>query len=288
MPNAHAFDHPPKLLVATDLSARADNAVDRAAQLATATGGEVAVLHVLNDLPASLGAEFKERTAQVLRRQIESAQALAPFKAEITVANGGSDAVINAEAQSKSVDLIVCGNHRMRYGADRWLGSTMDRVLKYGDRPLLIVKAPGAKPYTKLIVGVDFSEHSKRTLEYALRLVPGAEVTVLHAYQVPFASMPKPKSIAGAVAKGAQSEYAEHLDAWLKQFAQLIQRTKCRVVPRIERGQAEALIPDLVKASGADLVAIGTHGRTGFRHAILGSVAESLITSVPCDVLVVR
>lgn len=288
MPATHAFDHPPKLLVATDLSARADYAFDRAAQIATTTGGELHVLHVLNDMPVGLDAEFKERTTHVLRRQIQSAQTLAPFKAEITVASGGSDAVINAEAHSQQVDLIVCGNHRMRYGADRWLGSTMDRVLKYGDRPLLIVKTPTTKPYAKVLVGVDYSEHSKRALEFALRLVPGAEVTVLHAYPIPYAGIPKPKGVASAVAKGAQSEDAEHLHSWLKQFAQLMDRTQCKIVSLVEHGHAETIVPDRVKTWGTDLVVIGTHGRTGFRHAILGSVAESLITSVTCDVLVVR
>ena len=100
--------------------------------------------------------------------------------------------------------------------------------------------------------------------------------------------MPKPKALAGAVAKGAKSEDTEHLEAWLKQFAQLVERTKCTLIPVVQHGHAETLIPNFVKATGTDLVAIGTHGRTGFRHAILGSVAEGLITSLPCDVLVVR
>jgi nucleotide-binding universal stress UspA family protein len=288
MSETHAFDHKPSFLVATDLSGRSDMAVDRAIQLAARTGGKLHVLHVLNDLAAHHEAEFKDRTRHILEQQIGAARAITPFEAEIHVASGGADSSIIQEARARSIDLVICGHHRMRSGAERWLGSTMDRVLKYGDRPLLIVKTAATKPYAKVVVGTDFSDHATRALDFALRLVPGAEITALHTYHVPYAGMPKPKGVAGAVASGARSEEAEQLDAWLKPLAPLADRAGCKITPVVIHGYAEAIVPARAKDWNSDLVVIGTHGRTGFRHAILGSVAERLISDVPCDVLVVR
>ena len=288
MTKSHGFDHQPRFLVASDLSPRADLAVDRAAQLAGATGARLGVLHVINDLPADLVDDFRQRVHHVLSSQIAAARKLAPLEAEVEIAVGGGDDRILATADRDQVDLIICGDHRPFEGSDRWLGSTMDRVLRHGRHAVLVVKQPARAPYARPLVAVDLSETSARALAYAMRLLPGATLGVVHAYQIPYAGIPKPRMVAGAVAAGVRSEEGQRLAEWLKQFEPLAAETGCHLDPRLERGDAEAIVVKQATETAADLVVLGTHGRTGVRQALLGSVAAGLIGHLRTDVLAVR
>ncbi|HXV50076.1 MAG TPA: universal stress protein, partial [Candidatus Binatia bacterium] len=58
---------------------------------------------------------------------------------------------------------------------DLLLGTTAERVVRKGDRPVLVVKRAADAPYRRVVVGVDFSEDSRYALELALRLAPQAE-----------------------------------------------------------------------------------------------------------------
>ena len=288
MTKSHGFDHQPRFLVASDLSPRADLAVDRAAHLAGATGARLGVLHVINDLPADLVDDFRQRVHHVLSSQIAAARKLAPLEAEVEIAVGGGDDRILATADRDQVDLIICGDHRPFEGSDRWLGSTMDRVLRHGRHAVLVVKQPARAPYARPLVAVDLSETSARALAYAMRLLPGATLGVVHAYQIPYAGIPKPRMVAGAVAAGVRSEEGQRLAEWLKQFEPLAAETGCHLDPRLERGDAEAIVVKQATETAADLVVLGTHGRTGVRQALLGSVAAGLIGHLRTDVLAVR
>lgn len=289
MTKTHGFDHQPKFLVASDLSPRADLAVDRATQLAGATGARLCVLHVINDLPADLVDGFRERVRHVLSSQIGAAKSqVGSLEAEVEIAVGGGDDRILATADRDLVDLVICGDHRLFASGDRWLGSTMDRVLRHGRHAVLIVKQPARAPYARPLVAVDLSETSARALAYAMRLLPGATLCVLHAYQIPYAGIPKPRMVAGAIAAGMRTEEGQRLAEWLKQFEPLAAETGCHLDPRLERGDAEAIVVKQAGEVGADLVVLGTHGRTGVRQALLGSVAAGLIGHLRTDVLAVR
>jgi nucleotide-binding universal stress UspA family protein len=288
MPATTGFDYSPKILVATDLTGRAELAVARAAQLAIRAGGSMDVLHVVDDIAEHLRAPFIERTHAALTQQVATAAGTAKLATDVRVVAGGSDATILAEARSTAADLIVCGSHRPRPGQERWLGSTMDRVLKSGDRPVLLVKTPPGGPYRKVTVGVDFSDFSARALGFAMRVAPGAEFILVHTFHVPYSGVPIPASLAGTVASGARAEERDHMQVWLAPFRPTAEKLGITFVPIIERGDPQKHVLETAAKHNADLLVVGTHGRTGLRHAILGSVAECLIAHAPMDVLVVR
>src|SRR4030066_2328266 len=66
---------------------------------------------------------------------------------------------------------------------DWLLGTTAERVVRKGDRPVLVVKRPPEGPYRHVLVAVDFSDTSHRALALAAHLAPGAHLTLLHAYE---------------------------------------------------------------------------------------------------------
>jgi hypothetical protein len=65
-----------------------------------------------------------------------------------------------------------------------WLvGTTMEKIVRKGDRPVLAVKRPVRAPYDRVLVATDFSDPLRQALRLGLRLAPGAKIYLLHAYQ---------------------------------------------------------------------------------------------------------
>jgi nucleotide-binding universal stress UspA family protein len=138
----------------------------------------------------------------------------------------------------------------------------------------------------KILVPTDFSEHSALALTYAVDLAKryGAGLTLLHVYPV----------VNYAAAEGFALYTPEQL---AKLITQLTTQLRAVEVTAREAGaqqiesamlQGDAYQEILAQASGFDLIMMGTHGRTGLRHALMGSVAEKIVRTSPCAVLTVR
>jgi nucleotide-binding universal stress UspA family protein len=137
------------------------------------------------------------------------------------------------------------------------------------------------------MVAHDFSEAAIRAFDMALDLASrfDASVTVMHSYElglppVPFGVDPIPE----LDERGARAG-REALDA-------IVEGAKKRGFPLIEgvlrEGVAWKEINALAEEIKADLIVMGTHGRRGFTHALLGSTAEKVVRTAPCPVLTVR
>ncbi len=139
----------------------------------------------------------------------------------------------------------------------------------------------------KIVVAHDFSEAAGRALEIALDIGSrlGASVTVVHAYElglppVPFGVDPIPELDERTARAGR-----EGLDA-------VVRRAKTDgFVPidgMLRQGVPWREIDASAREINADLIVMGTHGRRGLAHALLGSTAEKVVRSAPCAVLTVR
>jgi|RhiMethySRZTD1v2_1073278.scaffolds.fasta_scaffold00388_45 nucleotide-binding universal stress UspA family protein len=143
---------------------------------------------------------------------------------------------------------------------------------------------------TRILVPTDFSATADAALEYAFVLAErfGAAIQLLHVLDDPFVSD-------GMAAEAYISE-APALRAAMLHEAQEKLRNRATVnATRISRIDTEVLfghgartIAEYAADTGVDLVVMGTHGRTGFAHLLLGSVAERLVRTAPCPVLTVR
>jgi nucleotide-binding universal stress UspA family protein len=138
--------------------------------------------------------------------------------------------------------------------------------------------------FRRLLVPHDFSEHSDRALETALGLAKalGAHIVLVHAFQrplEPYGILPIEPALA-EIPEAARQRLQVELD---KVLAAGIEGEA-----RVREGRAVDEILAEIEASGADLVVMGTHGLTGFSHAMLGSVAERTVRQAPCAVLTVK
>jgi nucleotide-binding universal stress UspA family protein len=143
----------------------------------------------------------------------------------------------------------------------------------------------------KILVPIDFSESSRAAFEYAVELARpfGATLDVVHVWQAPAfistATLPEVPTIdAGLVqlVKNNAEQAVARFAADARARGVSLGQTRC------EPGAPPRAIVDIAKAENYDLIVIGTHGRTGLSHAVMGSVAERVVRHAECPVLTVR
>jgi nucleotide-binding universal stress UspA family protein len=272
------------ILAASDLSSRSDRAVERAARLASEKDWSLTVLHVIDDsLPTSLAEPMAASALRQLQDQTQSAAAPLASELSVEIEFGSIYRTIIGKAETLDATLIVLGMHRESAGLFR--GTTVERVIRAGNRPCLLVTNPAVRPYAKVLVGIDFSVHSRRAVELATLISPGADLTLLHAYHVPYrgliyAGRDVPIADTKALDRDIRRQYEIFLAGIDYDFADE-HLLACE-------GSAETVLRQRITAVGIDLLVLGTHGRAGIAHAILGSVAEDFLRDPPCDVAVVK
>jgi nucleotide-binding universal stress UspA family protein len=142
--------------------------------------------------------------------------------------------------------------------------------------------------WKKICCPIDFSDTSRAAMEVAVELAQrfGAELTLLHAYPIPGYTFPDGSVVASPKMMEELAEQAErHLGEWQRE-AQAMGLAKVGVVKA--SGEPASEIVAYAKDAGTDLLVVGTHGRTGFTHALMGSVAERVVRRAGCPVLTVR
>jgi len=138
----------------------------------------------------------------------------------------------------------------------------------------------------RILCPVDFSEASEHALRYAADLASAleADLHVIHAYQLPVYAMPD-----GAMMAGPEA-LTKLTDDLQKQLDALVARVSAarRIETHLVEGVPHGEIADASKRLGADMIVMGTHGRSGLQHFLLGSVAERVVRTAPIPVLTVR
>ncbi|MCC6215801.1 MAG: universal stress protein [Polyangiaceae bacterium] len=142
----------------------------------------------------------------------------------------------------------------------------------------------------RLLVPVDYSEHAERVLAHAAELAAavGAEVHALHVWEcMPNApasllvQTPEgPRKLGDLVRETAERDMIEFL-------AKVTLPEGVRVTHALASGEPTKALLEAAARADVDLIVMGTHGRTGLKHAVLGSVAEKLVRLSPKPVLVV-
>jgi nucleotide-binding universal stress UspA family protein len=139
----------------------------------------------------------------------------------------------------------------------------------------------------KVLIAIDDSKFSQQALAVLARQIPpaGTEIRVLHVLQ-PIASAPVPQM---------DSRYAPELEGQGKQARELVERAAStlrssgfKVETAVEKGDIRLEIIDAAAEWKADLIVVGSHGRTGLPRLLLGSVAEFVARNASCSVEIVR
>lgn len=276
------------ILLATDLSARSDRALDRAIMLARQQQCRLVALHVMEapNATALTTPAWRRLTPDhkaLAQRRLADDLAEAGVASEAVVVNGHPLDVILDTVAHFDCSLIVTGVARETSLGRLMLGSTVERLARQATEPVLVVKARPRQPYQDVVIATDFSEGSRQALAAALKVAGQARITLFHAYAVPVQQDGVPQD---AVVRSFYNDALQKAQAFLADTSELAGKTPPDIV--LEPGQPENLLSAFVFQRRCDLVVTGTHGLTGILRTAIGSVAEKLLEALPCDVLIVR
>jgi nucleotide-binding universal stress UspA family protein len=282
------------LLVPTDFSPHSDRAFELARELAARSGAKLELVHAFH-LPAEAVAYLTQAALErmqaaardELERRREQARG-AGLSCEVRLLESPPATAICEQAAKSGVDLIVQGSHGhtgVRYAL---LGSVAARVARGAPCPVLTVKEntpPGMRMRT-VVVAMDFSATARRALEAArdlVRVFGPVHLVLVHAQYVP----PDVAAILAETAAGIPPlENPRDADALQKQLLEL-QDAGVSSEYVSEVGHPGEVVPRVAARVGADLIAMGTHGRRGVSRLLLGSVAEHVLRAAPTAVLTV-
>ncbi len=142
--------------------------------------------------------------------------------------------------------------------------------------------------WKRICCPIDFSDASRAAMEVASDLARrfDAELVLLHAYPIPGYTFPDGSIVASPRMMQELADQAEkHLADWQKEAAGL-------GAPRVSTakaiGEPAGEIVGYAAEQGMDLLVLGTHGRTGLEHALMGSIAERVVRKARCPVLTVH
>jgi len=239
--------------------------------------------------------KLDESRGQYLRRVAETfvntAVNCTPLKAT------PAEAIIDKAAEDKTT-LISMATHG-RSGVKRWLlGSVAEKVLRAGSNPLLLIRATeeaereGEANLTALIVPLDGSAVAEQVLPDVTALAKqlNVEIILYRAYTIPYTALTLDPGIAYAVAEEELiSALRDEATAYLeKKAAELKELGIERVSTIAQYGLAADEIISLAKKTPENLIAMCTHGHSGVKRWVLGSVTETVVRHSGNPVLIIR
>lgn len=286
------------LLAATDLSAPARHAAERAALVAKETGAAFDLVHVasfsaldkLRQLVADIPAEMERRLLDTAREAVDELSGAIVKHHGISVcchvASGPLLAELSARAEAVHADLVVLGARGTSFMRHALLGSTAERMVSRAAVPMLVVKQAAHERYRCVLVPVDFSPASLPALKYARAVAPGAEIVLLHVFEVPFEG----KLQFAGVSEETIGHYriAAREDALQKLRALCAEAglTQPDVKLLVLHGDASQHIVEQEQEQDCDLIVMGKHGESMLEDLLLGSATRHVLTESQCDVLV--
>lgn len=279
-----------QILAATDFSTRSNRALRQAGLLAQPAHASLHLLHVVDDdQPEELVRMETREAERLLAEQVEAMPELRGVQCHPMVVTGIPFDGILRVAATVNPDLVVMGAHRRQFLLDIFVGTTIERVVRNGNFPVLMVNNEAQRKYEKVIAPVDMSDTSANALRVAIStgLIGGGQATLLHAF------MPLAKGkmfIAGSDQVSIGNYVASERQRSMNELAAFLVANDLRRgqwLFRLEEGDPTDVISRTVSEMHPDLLVMGTHGRSMVLKALIGSVTEVALRSLSVDILAV-
>lgn len=282
-----------RAIIATDFSKHAEYALKRAVSLTERHDIMLELIHVLKQPWPANFVQFTAKDQQIellkLEKSIEEKlqNLLKPFSSAISVNTSvllgrAADEIIRFTKDNQG-DLIIAGAHGQYYISDYVLGTTSGDIVRQGNTPVLLIKKEPAFSYNKILIATDFSEASKKAVEFAFQCFPGAKFQLLHIVDIYYRQFLNVDDVGKNERNNPTKDIFEKLDDFLK---------GCKVKPeKFEKKIIGGYLADAIimqsKNWGADLLVFGTQGRSKLHYFLMGSVAKRLLQLSDMDMLAV-
>ena len=193
-------------------------------------------------------------------------------------------------AKEKNVDLLAIGTHG-RAGVDRViLGSVAERIVRKARCPVMVVRGRKYVGFKRIIVPIDLSDCSRIALEYASATARAhkSKLTILHVYEEsfiePYINAANSEEEADEIIKEIERVNETKFDEFLK----TVDLSGVEYEKLLKKGIPETDIVEIAMEQQANLIVMGTHGRSGIKHILIGSTAEEVVRTVHCDIIIVK
>lgn len=285
------------ILLATDFSEDAGHAAARAALLATELPASLRMLHVLS-APAlsalrslfSAGGDAEARLLQDARQTLDALASLLAGTSGLAIdcevrVGKVPDEILAAAARC---DLLVLGARGSSPLRDRILGTTAERLIARLRGPALVSRQPARESYRNVLVATDFSPDATAALQGARAVAPSAEITVVHAFDMPFESRLWSAGVPEAEIQLYRAQARQSAMQEIERMARTAGLDPLAVARIVQAGHPSSVVLEHAERIGADLIVIGKHGQSVVEELMLGSVTRHVLADAKCDVLVAR
>ncbi len=289
------------VVVGTDFSPCSAVAVRQARRIAAWSNASVHVVHVIDTTVVIEVESALSPMQQGIRDALtlDAQKAWADFASTIPGAAGLPLQVsinnrlvgILDHARTHKADLLVMGAFGDRR-PDVGFGTVATACVRKSMTDVLLARDTQPGPYSCVVAAVDFSDTSARALARAALFAAqdGAELHVLHVFTAPWRQLhyraPTP-----LVQPHEQKQYRDALERRLAEFvrpiADLHAGLRLRTVCSDDAGHRSGIV-EYARTVAADLIVLGTRGRTNLRDVLLGSTAEKALDESPCSVLAIK
>ena len=294
------------ILYPTDFSATAKQALNHALFLAEQFEVELHMLHavILHEHdpraperrfpePSDILHNLFEIADSEMAQIIEANRAKTFTLKEAKVKGFSAGQVILDYTREHDIDLVVMGTHGRRGPARMFLGSVAEEVVRQAECPVLTLRdrdqAVTGEAMERILVPVDFSQHSRAALSYAREIaaVYGGRLQLVHTIEEPV--YPYFYAPAGGFSVAQQLEELrvktdEALDKlWSESSGPEVPYDKA-----VLTGRPALEITRFAEEQDSDMIVIATHGLTGLERLLVGSTAEQVVRLAPCPVFTVK
>ncbi len=287
------------IIVGLDFSPASKAALKAAGHMAASDGALLTAVHVIDPKLAGYIKEAHHFSDEQLLKNVGDRVVDFVIECGLDTASVSVDLSVGRPFESLAsacerlkADLLVMGTRGSEHAANQ-IGTVATQCLRKIAADVLLVREYSATPFKQVLVCVDLSETSAKAVQDARHLaeMDGAKLDCLFVYQSAIAMT---ADYGGFLPSYTEAELASSVEAWrenLNDFLKPLLRTAENLqwqAITVERLNVREAIYDHIRETKADVVVLGTRGKSDLRTFFMGTTAEKIVTHAPCSVLAVK
>lgn len=277
-----------RLLVAIDFGPTTDETVAQAVSLAKAFGSDLCLLNVLPQISGNplLGEIVRDKATERMRTLADRIAAEGVASVDALLEEGTAPEQIVRHAVDLDANVIVLGSSSQPGGESRRVGLTAERVIRSTDKPVWLVKPGSRATLRRILCPVDSSDSARRALNNAIYLARTFDADLIVATVV--APLGGLLSWLIPISQEAQDEYIQEQQARHDEFIEEFTSHGVRMTRVLRQGDPPDEILAVCRDVTPDLLIMGSVGWNHQAAITLGSVAEQVLETQPCSIVLVR
>lgn len=282
-----------RVLCAMDLTATSHQVLAEAAELAQAYDAHLDVVHVVEqwdkrydflveDLTKSLAKEAKEKVAAELAHLRKTH----PVSVDVIVKQGSAVDEVAKVMQDRKPELLVIGAYGGEPDNKQPLGTVAERLLALSPCSVLVYRPCPSQDIAKILCATDGSPTARMALDWAIDLAVREGLTgldLVNAYEVPTGYIE-----AGMTYESARGKMKKLHEEDVAKVLSKVKDAPVKIHTILDDGPSADVVCQTAEARRADLIVIGSRGRSVFARFLLGSVTTKVVRQARTPVLVVK